>query len=63
MRNQAKWFADGGLHLTPEAYAMLNKFYQPVIERWTGAHYSLYKGDNQKAAFKEASDWLLKYLK
>jgi lysophospholipase L1-like esterase len=34
LRNQAKWFADDGLHLTPDAYEMLNKFYQPVIERW-----------------------------
>jgi lysophospholipase L1-like esterase len=34
LRNQAKWFADDGLHLTPEAYQMLNKFYQPVIENW-----------------------------
>ena len=34
IRNQAKWFADDGLHLTPDAYEMLNKFYQPVIERW-----------------------------
>jgi acetyl esterase/lipase len=30
---------------------------------YPGGHYDLYKGDNQKAAFKEASDWLLKYLK
>jgi acetyl esterase/lipase len=30
---------------------------------YPGGHYSLYKGDNQKAAFKEASDWLVKYLK
>ncbi|MGK0269082.1 MAG: lysophospholipase L1-like esterase [Paraglaciecola sp.] len=36
LRNQAKWFADDGLHLTPEAYEMLNKFYQPVMERWIG---------------------------
>jgi hypothetical protein len=34
IRNQAKWFADDGLHLIPDAYEMLNKFYQPVIERW-----------------------------
>jgi lysophospholipase L1-like esterase len=34
VRNQAKWFADDGLHLTPEAYQMLNDFYQPVIEKW-----------------------------
>jgi lysophospholipase L1-like esterase len=34
--NQAKWFADDGLHLTPDAYEMLNKFYQPVIETWAG---------------------------
>ena len=34
LRNQAKWFADDGLHLTREAYQMLNKFYQPVIENW-----------------------------
>jgi lysophospholipase L1-like esterase len=34
IRNQAKWFADDGLHLTPDAYEMLNKFYQPVIEIW-----------------------------
>jgi len=30
---------------------------------YPGGHYDLYKGDNQKAAFKEASDWLVKYLK
>jgi hypothetical protein len=36
VRNQAKWFADDGLHLTPDAYEMLNKFYQPVIETWAG---------------------------
>ena len=30
---------------------------------YPGGHYDLYKGDNQKAAFKEASIWLLKYLK
>jgi dipeptidyl aminopeptidase/acylaminoacyl peptidase len=30
---------------------------------YPGGHYDLYKGHNQKAAFKEASDWLLKYLK
>jgi acetyl esterase/lipase len=29
---------------------------------YPGGHYDLYKGDNQKAAFKEASDWLVKYL-
>ena len=34
IRNLTKWFADDGLHLTPEAYQMLNKFYQPVIENW-----------------------------
>lgn len=34
--NQPKWFAEDGLHLTPEAYQMLNTFYQPEIERWTG---------------------------
>jgi hypothetical protein len=34
--NQAKWFADDGLHLTSEAYQMLNKFYQPIIQKWTG---------------------------
>ena len=30
---------------------------------YPGGHYDLYKGDNQKAAFKEASDWFVKYLK
>jgi hypothetical protein len=30
---------------------------------YPGGHYDLYKGDNQKAAFKDASDWLIKYLK
>ena len=30
---------------------------------YPGGHYDPYKGDNQKAAFKEASDWLVKYLK
>ena len=30
---------------------------------YPGGHYDLYKGDNQKAAFKEASAWLVKYLK
>jgi dipeptidyl aminopeptidase/acylaminoacyl peptidase len=30
---------------------------------YPGGHYELYKGDNQKAALKEASDWLVKYLK
>ena len=34
LRNQTNWFAEDGLHLTPEAYEMLNKFYQPVIEKW-----------------------------
>jgi len=28
-----------------------------------GGHYDLYKGDNQKAALKEASDWFVKHLK
>jgi lysophospholipase L1-like esterase len=36
IRNQAKWFADDGLHLTSDAYEMLNTFYQPVIEEWAG---------------------------
>jgi acetyl esterase/lipase len=30
---------------------------------YPGGHYDLYKGDNQKAAFKEAAVWLVKYLK
>jgi dienelactone hydrolase len=30
---------------------------------YPGGHYDLYKGDNQKAAFKEAANWLVKYLK
>jgi dipeptidyl aminopeptidase/acylaminoacyl peptidase len=30
---------------------------------YPGEHYDLYKGDNQKAAFKEAANWLVKYLK
>ena len=30
---------------------------------YPGGHYDLYKGDNQKAAFKESADWLVKYLK
>jgi dipeptidyl aminopeptidase/acylaminoacyl peptidase len=30
---------------------------------YPGGHYDLYKGNNQKAAFKEASDWLIRYLK
>jgi dipeptidyl aminopeptidase/acylaminoacyl peptidase len=30
---------------------------------YPGGHYDLYKGENQKAAFKETSDWLVKYLK
>ncbi|MFT5674725.1 MAG: acetyl esterase/lipase [Paraglaciecola sp.] len=30
---------------------------------YPGGHYDLYKGDNQKAAFKESSTWLVKYLK
>ena len=34
IRNLTKSFADDGLHLTPEAYQMLNRFYQPVIENW-----------------------------
>jgi lysophospholipase L1-like esterase len=36
VHNQSKWFADDGLHLTPEAYQMLNEFYQPVIQKWIG---------------------------
>jgi hypothetical protein len=34
IRNQAKWFAGDGLHLRPETYQMLDKFYQSVIEQW-----------------------------
>jgi len=30
---------------------------------YPGGHYDLYKGDNQKAAFKESADWLVKHLK
>jgi dipeptidyl aminopeptidase/acylaminoacyl peptidase len=30
---------------------------------YPGGHYDLYKGDNQKAAFEEASNWFVKYLK
>jgi len=30
---------------------------------YPGGHYDLYKGDNQKAAFKETAVWLVKYLK
>lgn len=30
---------------------------------YPGGHYDLYKGENQKAAFKESADWLVKYLK
>jgi len=30
---------------------------------YPGGHCDLYKGDNQKAALKEASDWFVKYLK
>jgi len=36
IRNQTKWFTDDGLHLTSDAYEMLNKFYQPIIETWVG---------------------------
>jgi acetyl esterase/lipase len=30
---------------------------------YPGGHYDLYKGENQKAAFKERADWIVKYLK
>ena len=36
LSNQPKWFTQDGLHLTSEAYQMLNKFYQPIIEKWAG---------------------------
>lgn len=36
IHNQAKWFADDGLHLTPEAYKMLDNFYEAVIEQYAG---------------------------
>lgn len=32
---QPKWFIEDGLHLTQEAYAMLNVFYSQVIQVWT----------------------------
>lgn len=32
--NDPKWFVGDGLHLTTEAYMMLNRFYEPVIQNW-----------------------------
>ena len=35
--NDEKWFEDDGLHLTDDAYAMLDKKLTPVMKDWVKA--------------------------
>jgi hypothetical protein len=40
----------------------LDAKYDAKYIAYPGGHYYLHKEKNQKAAFKEALDWLVKYL-